>query len=496
MGADLFIQGNPAIERLIATTLQIEGQPRFALEDRKAALNSRNKVLSDLDSKLSALNKLAKRLTDKLTDHFAKKIVDSSDSDLFTATAESKALAGSHDILVQRLASSDTRVSKQYTSSGTALTSFFSTNGSQTFDIEVAHPTTANSSNREKISVTINSSGATDDDVLDDIALAINNAMSAAVTAETIDADEKVFASVVHEESGKSRLIFKTEQSGFTNRMVMTDSANSLLSTLEISNNVQSSGTSGGYITDVGTSASDSLLNSKLLVDGLTFYRDSNTINDILDGVTMTIKAVTPATETLKVSTDVEAVKKEIEEFLTAYNDVITYIKQKQKVDPETNSRGVLASDSTYSFMRSKFRGIMSDPVAGISSGNPEHLFEIGITAASDGTLSFTDEEKFENVLAAGSVPISDLFNSTNGVANQLKTFMDDFIKIGGIIDDGKESVEDRIKTLDGRIKRFDNRLAKREVQLRKQLARMQQISVLLGGQAAAFSSLAQTFRF
>ena len=47
MGADLFIQGNPAIEQLIATTLQIEAQPRFILEDRKALLNSRNKVLSD-----------------------------------------------------------------------------------------------------------------------------------------------------------------------------------------------------------------------------------------------------------------------------------------------------------------------------------------------------------------------------------------------------------------------------------------------------------------
>ncbi len=138
----------------------------------------------------------------------------------------------------------------------------------------------------------------------------------------------------------------------------------------------------------------------------------------------------------------------------------------------------------------------MSDPVTGVSSGNPEHLFEIGITAAADGTLSFTDSEKFENVLAAGSVPVSDLFNSTNGVANQLKTFMEAFIKVGGTIDDGKKSVEDRIKTLDSRIKRFDKRLARREVQLRKQLAQMQQISVLLGGQAAAFSSLSQTILF
>ncbi len=496
MGADLFIQGNPAIEQLIATTLQIEAQPRFILEDRKARLNSRNKVLSDLDSKLSALNKLAKRLTDKLTDHFATKTADSSDSDLFTATVESKANAGSQDISIQRLASSDTRVSKQYTAAGTDLTSFFSSNGSQTFDIEVAHPTTADSSNREKISVTINSSGATDDDVLDEIALAINNAMSSAVTAETIDADERVFASVVHEENGKSRIIFKSEQSGFTNRMVMTDSANSLLSTLEINNSVLVSGTAGGYITDPGTSASDSLLNSELKVNGLTFFRDSNAINDILDGVTITLKNITTATETLKVSTDVEAVKKEIEDFLKAYNDVITYIKQKQKVDPETSARGVLASDSTYTAIRSKFRGIMGDPVTGVASGNPEHLFEIGITAASDGTLSFTDSEKFENALATGSLPISDLFNSTNGVAGQLKTFMKAFIKVGGVIDDSQKSVDNRIKTLDSRIKRFDQRLAKREVQLRKQLAQMQQISVLLGGQAAAFSSLAQTIRF
>ena len=496
MGSDLFIQGNPAIEKLIATTLQIESQPRFAIEDRKLLYQARQTMLSELDSKLSTLNSLSERLTSALTDYFAAKAVSSSDSDIFTATAESDALSGSHDISIARLASADTRVSKQYTTTGTDLVTFFSTNGSQTFYLEVAHPTTDDDDNRETITVTIDPSGTTDDDIMDEIALAINNAMSSAATAETIDADEKLTASVVHEESGISRMIFKSGQSGYTYRMVLTDSTNSLLAELEINSTSQSSGTSGGYITTVGTSASTSELNSKLDIDGLTFYRDSNTINDILDDVTINVKGVTSTTESMQVSVDTEAVKEEIQALFDAYNEVITYLRDKSKIDSETNIRGPLAGDSTYSYLRYSLRNIFTGKVSDVNSGNAEHLFEVGITAANDGTLSFTDDEKFENALAAGSSNISDLFNSTDGIATQVEEFLEDFVKVGGIIDDSKTSMADRIKILDKRIERFDARLAKREVQLRKQLAHMQQVSVLLGGQAAAFSSLASTFRF
>ncbi|MFQ5770255.1 MAG: flagellar cap protein FliD N-terminal domain-containing protein, partial [bacterium] len=214
MGVDLFVSGNSSIDRYIQTIIQLESRPRQNLENTKTVLNRRSAVLTDLDSKLSALNSLAERLTDPLTNYFATKTTSTSDSDILTATADSTALAGSHDVTITRLASADTRVSKQYTKTATELNTFFTTNGSQTFQIDVAHPTDADSSNRETISVTINSSGATNDDVLDDIALAVNNAMSVAVTAETIDADEKVTASVVHEQDGTSRLIFKSGQSG------------------------------------------------------------------------------------------------------------------------------------------------------------------------------------------------------------------------------------------------------------------------------------------
>ena len=192
----------------------------------------------------------------------------------------------------------------------------------------------------------MNPTGADNDSILTEIATAINSAMGSAVSAKTIDADEKVSASVVHEEDGTSRLVFRSTQSGFTNRQSFTDSTNSLLSTLEISNNVLSSGTAGGYITAIGTTATDSALNAQLLVDGLTFYRDSNSISDILDGVTMNIKDVNATSETLQVSEDTEAVKKEVEDILNAYNDIIKFLREKSKVDPETNARGALSGIS------------------------------------------------------------------------------------------------------------------------------------------------------
>jgi len=494
MGIDIFTSGNNSLERLIQSIIQFESQPRFDITDKQSAAKRKTAVLTDLDSKLSKLNSLSERLTDQFTDHFNSKAASTSDKSLFTASATSTALIGNHDILIQRLAASDTRVSKQFDATATDLRSFFDTNGAQTIQLDLAHPTDADSSNRVSISVAVNSSGATNDDIMTDIATAINDAMAAAVTANTIDADEKVVASVVHEESGKSRIVFKSQQTGFTYRMGMTDSSASLLTTLDINSNVLSAGTAGGYITNVGTSATDSELNSKLQLDGLTFYRDSNAIGDILNGVTITLKDITPSMETLTVSNDSAAVQKEVEDYLSAYNDVLSFVRAKIAVDPTTNTRGVLADDSTYRSMQSSLRGIMTGIVDSAGSGNPDSLFEIGITADSEGKLSITDSEKFKNKLSEGSTKISDIFNSSSGIAERTKTFLDAFVKVGGILDNSKDVLSDKIKNLDARLARFDDRMAKRELQLREQFAQMQKISQALSQQSAAFNSVSSAF--
>jgi len=496
MSIDIFSGGGSSIENLIATTIQIEAQPRFMLQDKVTALSNRRSVLSELDSKLSSLNSFAKKFTDSLTDYFAVKAVSTTNSDIFTASATEDAQVGNHDIAISRVATADTRVSNQYTSTGTSLGSFFSGVGSQTFNIDVGHPTSGDSENRESIGITINPTGSTDDEILDEVALAINTAMADAVSAQTIDSVEQVFASVVHETGGSSRLIFRSGLSGYTHRQTFTDSANSLLSELGINNAALTSGATGGYTTEVGTSELDSELNSELTVDGLTYRRDSNSIDDILDGVTMTIKNTTTSTEELKVEVDTESMKKLLQEMMDSYNGVISFLKAKSSVNSDTGFRGELAGDTTYSFLKSTLRGIFGGSVDSVSAGNPENLSQIGIKAATDGTLSFSDESTFEAALTTGSAQVSDLFNSSNGIAVQLEETLNAFIKVGGTIDDSKSSLSDRIKTVNNSIGRFDDRLARREVQLREQFGRMQEIAQLLSGQSIAFSSLAGSIRY
>lgn len=477
-----------SIEYLVEQYMRLESRPKDALVNQKNELDQRNKILSDLDSTLSALESKAERLTDPITDYFAYKNAASSDEDKLIATAGATAQLGNHSISVDRLAIADTRVSKQYTDTDTSFTGFTT---DQTFSIEVAHPTDVDESNRESISVTVASSVFTQEDeaVLYDIADAINSAMSTAVTAETIDSNEVVHASVVTEESGKSRLILRTEESGYTYRMDFTDSGDSLLAALEVNAAVQSSGTSGGYITNVGTSATDSELNAKFTVDGLTFYRDSNNVTDALTGVTLKLQDTFATDQTVTVTTDTDTVKGEVNAFLEAYNDALKFLKENTTINSTTYERGALADDITYRGIMYELRNMTITSVSGVSNSDFSKLFNIGIEADSEGYLSIEDDEKFVEALEANSTYVSEIFNASDGIAEEIKSYLDNYVKTGGTIDGSKNNIESQQIYLDDRIDLMDEILAGREAQLRREFTELQDLMYRLSNQQSFFSS-------
>ncbi|NOZ09162.1 MAG: flagellar filament capping protein FliD [FCB group bacterium] len=482
-----------SIEYLVQQYMQIESRPRNKLARQRDLLNSKSQVLSELDSKLSALKTKVDRLTDPITNYFATKLATGSNSDLFTVTAATSTNLGNHSLSVERLATSDTRVSQQYTDTGTLLASAFSTD--QTFSIEVAHPTDADAANRVSISVTINAadfSGNDDNTVLDAIRDAINTAMSDAVAAGTIDNDEVAHASVISEQNGKSRLVLRANQSGYTNRLDFSNST--LLQTLEISSASQSTGTAGGYITVVGTDETTSMLNSKFNIDGLDFYRDTNNITDAIDGLTIHLLDTFATTETITITPDTEAVKSEIQGFLDAYNDVISNLKTNAQINPDTYERGVLADDIVYRGIASSLRDIISSEVDITSSALYKHLYKIGIEADSSGKLSFTSTDDFTTALETNSQYVSDIFNATDGsssttdgIAVAIKDFIDGFVAVGGTIDSSKDNLDANIRNLDDRISSMDDLLSLRENQLRSQFSEMQAMMAKLANQMSFF---------
>ena len=169
--------------------------------------------------------------------------------------------------------------------SSTSISSSISTD--QSFSIGVGHPTNDDSDNRVNVDVTVSASNfnnTTNESVLTSaIANAINSAMSTAFSNDTIDSDEKVIASVVSEENGKARLLLKSSQTGYTYSQNLYRYIRFAKRCWIIYIQANHQGTNGGYIT------SESNLNSIFTMDGLSFSRDSNQVNDILTGVTINL---------------------------------------------------------------------------------------------------------------------------------------------------------------------------------------------------------------
>jgi len=359
------------------------------------------------------------------------------------------------------------------------------------FTLTVAHPTDEDEFNRIGIDVTISSVklDQTDDNVLTDIADEINTAMANAVSSETIESDEVLHASVVTEETGKSRLIFTSNKSGYANRMEFTDSADSLLNSLEINSGAASSGLSGGFMVDVGTSANDSDLNSKFTMDGLTFYRDSNQVSDALSGVTLSFLNTFSTAETLTISTDTEKVKEEITGFMDAYNETITFLKEKTQINPDTKIRGELADDTIYRQLSGEIRS-RSNSIVTTSSSNYSSLFSIGIEADRNGNLSIEDMDKFTTALETNTKNVSEVFNASDGIATRLNEYIENYVKTGGTIDSSKENIDNTVIRMNDRIDRMDEMLLRREAQLKDQFAKMQDAMNQLANQQSFLASM------
>ncbi|SHL02016.1 flagellar filament capping protein FliD [Rhodothermus profundi] len=475
-------RANDPYEQLISAILAIESQPKLDLQAKKAEQERLKGVMNDFDSKLSALHSLLKTLTDPLARPFQGKSATTSATE-FTVTASDQAALGTHTLEVKRLASADTRISKQYTSSGSTLRSFFDTNGAQTFTIRVASPTDTNPNNRVDIQVTVNPTGTTDEAILKEIATAINNAFQAAVDAGTIKSDERAYASVINETSSTARLSLRSGKTGFTYRLEFVDSAAGLLAALELNNNALATGTGGGQVTFVGTSETDSALNSQFVLDGLTLYRDANRVTDALTGITLEFKQVSTAPAEFTVAPDIEHIKAQIEDFIQKYNDVLTYITGKSNIDGVTETRGDFAGDPVFSGLRFTLRNEVVRKVSGQPTEGPHYITDLGITINDDGTLSLTDEDALLQAVRRNPQAVESLFSGNDGIATRLLTRLEAFVATGGIIDQRQDSIETRIRRLNDRIAAFEEQLARREEQLRAQFARVQETIALFQGQ-------------
>lgn len=287
-----------------------------------------------------------------------------------------------------------------------------------------------------------------------------------------------------------NKLVLKSKNTGSSDTITWSDVSGTLLgNTLKLTGASVTSGTDA-KLTINSTSASDEIT--------------KNSNNFTVNGITYTLKntnvsAYTDTTyTTVTVKQDTSAVQSKITGFLDKFNTVTEFIKDKSSVNTSTKTRGPLAGNTTFTSLRSQLFQKLTEQVSGITSGNPDYLYEIGITVSKYLKVSLSDTTKFDNAIASSSKVVEDLFNSTNGVAKKIENLIKPYVESSSsdrdsIIDETKEVISNQITDLDTRISRMETRLKIKENQYRQQFYKMQDLLNNLVLQGSQITSLTQS---
>jgi len=127
-------------------------------------------------------------------------------------------------------------------------------------------------------------------------------------------------------------------------------------------------------------------------IDNTTVTRSSNAITDAIQGVTLNLIQIdTSNAVTLSVATDTSGLTEKIKSFVSAYNDVNSFLQQQLTFDPKGGRASSLLADPSIRAVQSLLKNIVSGSIPGLTSGKT-NLSQIGITSDSKtGALKVND---------------------------------------------------------------------------------------------------------
>jgi flagellar hook-associated protein 2 len=491
------VRGDDPYEMLIKSIVTIESQPKLALTKQKSEHERMKGVFTDFSKMLSDLKSSLQRLSDPVTPLFGARRA-STTANAFTVSATDRASLGTHSLEVVRLASNDMRVSRQFDNAATSLRQTFDQpgNASQSFSIEVHSPTADEPDRRVGIAVDVTPTGSSDAEILAEIETATREAIRSAVDSGLIKSSEAPNVSLVNETSGTTRLSLRSAESGYSGRLSFVDSSGGLLSELGITADSVVEGTAGGMVTAVGTSETDSALNASFKLDGLTLYRSTNRVDDALAGITLNLQRVSTEPSSFRVESNEASIKEGIETFIKRYNEVLTYIERRSRVDADAGTRGDFAGDSAIRSLRMNLRNDIAQSFGAATAQAGISLSDLGITTERDGTLKLADASKLTAALAESPDALRQLFGGDDGVATRIEQRLENFVGSKGLLAERSASMDSRIKRIDSRIKTFEATLSRREDSLRLQFGKMQETIAVLQGQQNFFLSYFQSAYF
>lgn len=436
------------IESVITQLVAVERAPVTKLQTEASSLQTKLSTYGKLQSGMAALRDAASALSRAST--WNATVGSSSDATTVAATTSAGTLPGSYSIEVQRLASVQSNATGVYASAdslvgegtlrielgtwGAGQTSFTPKAGATAVDITVGPPAESLAQLRDKINAS----------------------------------NSGVVASVLTDASG-ARLVLRSAATGEANgfRIGVTDNDGNNFDGLGLS--ALAFDPSAGILTMAQALAA---ANASASLNGLPISSESNTLSNVLDGMTLTLGKVTSAPVLVEAKSDSATIRKALDGFVTAYNELNKLVADQTKYDAASKTAGTLQGDSAAVAIRSQMRSLL----AGSSSASAMfgRLAEVGFDVQTDGSIKL-DETKLANGLAnLGEMKKlfsnSDLLTpANNGIATQLRAMADQVLGIEGSINTRTEGLRKRIDLNQDRQEMLQDRIAMMEKRLRAQ---------------------------
>ena len=216
---------------------------------------------------------------------------------------------------------------------------------------------------------------------------------------------------------------------------------------------------------------------ASITLDGTTVTRDSNSITDVISGVTINLVKAEATDVTLTVAKDMAATTSKVKAIVDGLNGVLGSITTATKYDVANSKAAPLTGDSAARSLTSSVYRIMGDI---LGTGVTKTLGQIGISVNRDGTYAY-DEAKLKAAMEADPAGVASLIADTSTklatfAKNETTTQVVNGVEIKGTVIIGKESVERRQKDLQTRIDDWDVRLELRQLNLQKKFTALERM--------------------
>src|SRR6056297_184854 len=442
---NIFRQTNP-YEKFVQQLVQLESQTKFRLEAQQKDQQEQKKALGDVSSSISSFINQIKELSTPTNNAFEPFVTQSNNESVVQVNSATRMdRPSAFNIQVERMAKNDTALSgvlnaDDYNLAQSGDGSVTITIGDQTETIQLE--TTKDDGTGTMVD-------KTNREVFD----------SFSEQMDTLFGD-KADATVFNVNDDQIQLSVKSLETGFENRIQFDSST--------------------GVGTDITSSIThlrdQNLLDAEFTIDGVTFTRSQNLVDDAIGGLSFTLTGESPDSIQISAQRNLEEAKSNVDEFISSFNDMNKTIRQRTFIDGENNSEGPLRRMRSIRNLTVNLRQTALLPMDGADPDQLSRLSEIGIDFKNDGTMFVDDEELLNEALEQRPEQIAELFTNENSAVQKMMSQAEAYTKSNGIISSLESGVEQKIDRLDNRIAQQNKYLAKYEERQRDTFNKLQLI--------------------